>query len=118
MTSVLDRAKAHYGAAELREIDVPEWGDESGPLVLGYRRATLRELADASQAADGNMVMTNAYIVAMKALGKDGKRLFNTADARELARTADPTVITRIAAAMAPGAGAVTAETLDDAEKN
>ena len=30
----IDRAVAHFSAQEVRTIEVPEWGDEDGPLVI------------------------------------------------------------------------------------
>ena len=39
----IERAVAHFSAQEFRAIEVPEWGDDDGPLVIYVEPFTLRE---------------------------------------------------------------------------
>jgi len=41
--SVIDRAKAHFSAKEVKVIEVPEWGDEGKSLMVYSKPMTLAE---------------------------------------------------------------------------
>lgn len=103
------RISAQFGADELHQIEVPEWGEPGKPLVIHYRRATLRQISEAGKRSDDQFVL-NARLVAMKALDDKGTRLFTSADTQFLLDEADPSVIARIANAISGGVSAEEAE--------
>ncbi len=107
-----ERIAAQFGGEDLHQVEVPEWGEDGKPLVVYYRRATLRQISDAAKLANGDQFLINARLVAAKALDVNGKPLFRQIDAAFLMDSADPTVIGRIANAMS---GSVSG---DEAEKN
>lgn len=106
------RIAAQFGGEELHAIEVPEWGEPGAPLLIHFRRASLRQISEASKLAGGDPFMMNARLIAMKALDETGKPLFKMVDAQFLLDSADPAVVARIAGAIS---GGVTAE---EAEKN
>ena len=77
--SVIDIAKSHFENLGVQSIEVPEWKDEHGnstiiywnPINLSEKNILFKKsdnLSDVSILAD---------ILVMKALDKDGKKLFN-----------------------------------------
>ena len=42
--SAIDRAKAHFKSLQIKAIEVPEWGDENGPLIVYVEPFTLKGL--------------------------------------------------------------------------
>ena len=49
----IDRAVAHFSAQEVRTIEVPEWGDDDGPLLIYVEPFTLREQGRLHNASNG-----------------------------------------------------------------
>ena len=103
--SVLDRIKAHGGRAELRSVEVPEWGDKDGPLVIYYRRPNLDHVAEAAAACPNSPVHQNLDVLVQIASNADGSPFFQEGQpgtpwrlqARlTLASEADPRVLSRI----------------------
>jgi len=97
--SILDRVKAHSDPTKVRTVEVPEWGDDSGPLVIHYTMVTLKELGE-TRSTSTDPFRQNAEIICMKACGADGKPLFRRIDALDLMENAAPEVVMRIADAM------------------
>lgn len=110
------RIAGHFGGADVHRIEVPEWGEAGEPLVVCYRRANLRDIAEASRLADGDQFIANARLVAAKALDTDGKPLFRMVDATFLCEEADPAVVSRLAGAIT--SGVPTTAAVEAAEKN
>jgi hypothetical protein len=111
--SVIDRIRARHdrmSSGEARPFaDVPEWGDETGPLRVYWRPVTGRDMASVKQGGP----RTNAEIVALKAEGADGKRMFpDLDDIHTLYATADAAVLLRLALAM------MQVPSIQDAAKN
>ena len=98
----IDRAKSHFESLGVQHIEVPEWKDEAGntsviywnPITLSEKNKLFRKsenLSDVSILAD---------IVVMKALDKDGKKIFKLEDKMDLMTKVDSDVLSRIATAM------------------
>lgn len=103
---VMDRVRAHARTTEVRQIVVPEWGDETGPLVVFHTPVTLGDLEAARSGADGKPngdMRANAELVCLKACDKDGRALFRRIDALALMSEADPVVVLRVAGMMTSG---------------
>lgn len=94
--SILGRILKHAEQRGGGTVDVPEWGDESGPLVIHYDRVSLAHVAEAARAAAGNPVRQNVEIFVQVARGADGKPLFKRAEVLDLMDSADPMVLGRV----------------------
>ena len=100
--SILDRAKSHFENIGVQSIEVPEWKDEDGkPTVIYWNPIILFEKNKLFKKSD-NMsdVSILADIVVMKALDKDGKKIFKLDDKMELMTKVDSDVLSRIATSM------------------
>ena len=100
--SILDRAKTHFENIGVQSIEVPEWKDEDGkPTVIFWNPINLFEKNKLFKKSD-NMsdVSILADIVVMKALDKDGKKIFKLDDKMELMTKVDSDVLSRIATSM------------------
>ena len=100
--SILDRAKSHFENIGVQSIEVPEWKDEDGkPTVIFWNPINLFEKNKLFKKSD-NMsdVSILADIVVMKALDKDGKKIFKLDDKMELMTKVDSDVLSRIATSM------------------
>jgi len=96
---VIDRAVAHFQNREVRIIEVPEWGDENGPLEVYVAPFTLREQTrlqkSSGNGADANVL---ADVLIMKALDSGGEKLFTLEDKQAIKDKVDATVLARVAA--------------------
>ena len=112
--SIIDRAKSHFESIGVQSIEVPEWKDEDGkasviywnPINLFEKNKLFKKsenLSDVSILAD---------IIVMKALDKDGKKVFKLEDKQTLMEKADPNILQRIAQKM------VLVPSIDDLKKN
>ena len=100
--SILDRAKSHFENIGVQSIEVPEWKDEDGkPTIIFWNPINLFEKNKLFKKSD-NMsdVSILADIVVMKALDKDGKKIFKLDDKMELMTKVDSDVLSRIATSM------------------
>ena len=80
--SVLDIAKSHFENLGVQSIEVPEWKDENGnPSIIYWNPITLSEKNKLFKKSD-NMLDAGilADILVMKALDKDGNKLFKAED--------------------------------------
>lgn len=97
--SVLDKLKSHYQALGVQSIEVPEAADEDGkPLVIYWSPLTLAEkkkLTDkATSITDVGLL---ADVVILKAMDKDGKKLFSLEDKLDIMHKVSSDVIQTIA---------------------
>ena len=110
---IISRARLHFRADERRAISVPEWGEESAPLVLYARPVTLADKKRLhNRYKDGGLQEMYVHALIDKAEDEAGKPAFTLDDKRSLMHAVDPNVVERIAAQIL---GAVSPE---DAEKN
>jgi hypothetical protein len=100
--SVIDSAKAHFESLGVQSIEVPEWKDEHGnPSKIYWNPINLYEKNLLFRKSD-NMsdVSILADILVMKALDKDGNKLFKAEDKLALMYKVDSDVLSRVATAM------------------
>lgn len=113
MSSIIERAKAHYSALPTDAIKVPEWGTGDAPLVVTWKKMTVRDEERIYATVDGRPApggTVRMRAVMLKACGEDGKRLFDEMDEHALRFEVDGEVIGRIANAILFRAGLVDAD--------
>ena len=98
----IDRAKAHFESLGVQQIEVEEWVDEDGkPSIIYWNPITLSEKNKLFKKSDNlNDVSILADILVMKAIDKDGNKLFTLEDKLALMHKVDSDVLSRIATAM------------------
>lgn len=99
MSQLIDRVRAQ-AAQHGGVVEVPEWGDDNGPLQIHYGRISLRHISDAARMAPNDQVRQNIEVFCMIARDVDGMALFNRAEAVMLMEDADPAVLVRIMSQM------------------
>tara|TARA_R100000008_G_scaffold42602_1_gene24594 strand:- start:48 stop:389 length:342 start_codon:yes stop_codon:yes gene_type:complete len=97
--SVIDRAKSHFESLGTQSMEVPEWKDDDGnPTVIYWNPITLAEKKRLFQKSDNlNDVGILADIILMKAIDKDGKKLFTLEDKIALMHKVDSDVLAKVA---------------------
>lgn len=111
MSTILERAKAHYESLPRLDIKIPEWGDETGPAVITWTPLTVRDqeriyAPDADgRTAGGGLVRLRAVMV--KSCDFNGKLLFDGMAEHDLRHSVDGDIVGRIANAILYGAGLV-----------
>lgn len=100
MGSPIERAKAHW-AEKLsegpRRIEVPEWGDESGPLEIFVHPANLKQRNKIFQKAKGDDLEALADTIILRAKDSNGMSIFHPSDRGALVSDVDPDVLARVA---------------------
>jgi len=110
---ILERVKAHREALGRREIEVPEWSDDDGAATILYSSpVTLAEMRKWYKGISGEDISVLVDVVISKAEDKDGAKVFTLEDKQPLLRTAEFTVLSRVATAM------LDHDDADDLEKN
>jgi molybdopterin-guanine dinucleotide biosynthesis protein A len=96
---VIDRATAHYKKQDRLEVLVPEWGEESDPLVVYVHPMTMAEVNMMKKIASkkASNIEQAANIIVVKAKDADGNRLFKLGDRDRLMQECDYKVVSRIA---------------------
>ena len=97
--SVIDRAKSHFESLGTQSMEVSEWKDDDGnPTVIYWNPITLAEKKRLFQKSDNlNDVGILADIILMKAIDKDGKKLFTLEDKIALMHKVDSDVLAKVA---------------------
>ena len=100
--SIIDRAKSHFEGLGIQSIEVPEWKDDEGkPTIIYWNPITLSEKNKLLKKSDTlNDVSLLADVLIMKALDKDGNKVFTLEDKLVLMHKTDPDVLTKIATLM------------------
>ncbi len=99
---IIDRAKSHFESLGVQSIEVPEWQDEQGnPTIIYWQPITLAEKKKLFNKTENlNDAGLLADVVVMKALDKDGNKLFSLEDKLALNHKVDSDVLSKIAVAM------------------
>ena len=99
---LIDRAKSHFESLGIQSIEIAEWKDEAGnPSVIYWNPITLSEKNKLFKKSDNlNDVSILADILVMKAIDKDGNKLFTLEDKLALMHKVDSDVLSRIATEM------------------
>lgn len=94
----IERARSHFEAREIKEIHVPEWGDESGePLKIFAKPLTLAETSKLYKMSKEDDLTMMAYVLIYKALDANGDKLFDVGDKQLLLNNVDREVLVRVA---------------------
>tara|TARA_R110000772_G_scaffold64777_1_gene144712 strand:- start:212 stop:544 length:333 start_codon:yes stop_codon:yes gene_type:complete len=95
---MIERARAHFEAQELKQTEVPEWADEKGnPAIIYSEPLTLQDRKVLAKFSDGDDMEFLVRLVILKCLTSDGQKVFDLSDKPTLMNKADPAVITRLA---------------------
>ena len=100
--SILDNARSHFENIGVQSIEVPEWKDENGnPSIIYWNPINLYE-KNVLFKKSGSMsdVSILADILLMKALDKDGNKIFKAEDKLALMYKVDSDIVAKIANAM------------------
>lgn len=94
----IDLAKAHFKTLQTKTIEVAEWGDENGPMMIYVEPFTLKDKAklQAVTKISGSEIDALVELVVMKALDKNGDKLFTIDDKHALRNAVDSRVLERI----------------------
>ena len=89
--SVLDKAKAHFDSIETKVIEVEEWDCTiyATPFTMGEKKKLWKHAKE-----DDIEFMVRTLL--LKALDKDGEKMFDLADKITLMNHVDPNVIVRV----------------------
>tara|TARA_R110000824_G_scaffold66023_4_gene171616 strand:+ start:2299 stop:2619 length:321 start_codon:yes stop_codon:yes gene_type:complete len=89
--SVLDNAKAHFDKLETKVIEVEEWDTViyATPFTMGEKKKLWKHAKE-----DDIEFMVRTLL--LKALNKDGEKMFDLSDKITLMNHVDPNVIVRI----------------------
>ena len=94
---VLENAKKHFDALGVNKIEVPEWGDENGPLIIYSEPCTLADKGKIKTRADRDgEINALVYILILKAQDAQGEKLFTIEDKQALKTKVDPDVLSRV----------------------
>ena len=108
---IIENAKQHFQQKETKHIEVPEWGDENGPLIIYAEPLTLNDKQRVyAKAKDGDLIAL-AFVLIWFAKDKDGEKLFTIEHKHALLNKVDPNVLARIANII------LEAETIDQLKK-
>jgi hypothetical protein len=104
---ILDNAKSHFDKLETKAIEVPEWDSiiYATPFTMGEKKTLWKFAKD-----DDFEFMVRTLI--LKALDKDGNKLFDISNKVDLMNNASPDVITRIVGEIS------ISQTIEDMEGN
>lgn len=110
---IIERVKAHRDALGRKEIEVAEWLDEGGEATILFARPiTLGEMRRWYKGINGDDVSVLVDVIIAKAEDVDGEKVFSQEDKPILLRTAEYSVLSRIAGQM------LDHSSMDDIEKN
>jgi hypothetical protein len=96
MSKTLEKISNHYQraiAGDLEKITVPEWDMD----IYCKKTYAFRDEAKVIELQQGKTVEALVESLIVKALDKDGKKLFHDADRINLMNEADPSVIIKVA---------------------
>jgi hypothetical protein len=94
----IERARSHFEAREIKQIEVPEWGDENGePLKIFAKPLTLAETSKLYRMSKEDDLTMMAYVLIYKALDENGDKLFDVGDKQLLLNNVDREVLVRVA---------------------
>ena len=111
---VLDNVVGHFERTGTKVIEVPEWGDDNGPLMIYATAFTMDEQRRLRSKNKGDLDDPSVLVdlLILKALDSEGNKLFDLADKPTLMRKADANVLARVATEVTGVADA------EDARKN
>jgi len=99
---IIDRAKSHFESLGVQSIEVEEWQDDKGqPTIIYWQPITLAEKKKLFNKTENlNDAGLLADVVIMKAIDKDGEKIFSLEDKLPIMHKVDSDVLSKIAIAM------------------
>jgi len=99
---LIERAKSHFESLGVQSIKIEEWTDEHGkPSIIYWNPITLSEKNKLFKSSNNlNDVSILADVVIMKAIDKEGKKLFSIDDKIIIMNKVDSDVLSKIATSM------------------
>ena len=98
--SVIDRVKDHFENQGIKTIEVAEWGEEGKPLMIYCKPFTLAEKRNLIKGRTADDLGIFVDVITLKALDKDGNKLFKLDDKKTLYNNASTDVIAKVAQQM------------------
>lgn len=116
----IERIKQHWAdrITEVRQIAVPEWGDDDGPLLIFVKPTNLAQRGKLFKLANNDSLDAVAETLILRARKEDGTSIFAPADREALMTSCDPDVLTRVASEINSDINAASQDELEDAAKN
>ena len=99
---IIDRAKSHFESLGVQSMEVPEWEHDKGqPTVIYWNPITLAEKKKLFNKTENiNDAGLLADVVIMKAIDKNGEKIFSLEDRLAIMHKVDSDVLSRIAVTM------------------
>lgn len=94
---IIENAKQHFQQKEIKHIEVPEWGDENGPLIIYAEPLNLNDKQRVYQKAKDGELLSLAWVLIWFAMDKDGENLFTIEHKHALLNKVDADVLSGIA---------------------
>jgi hypothetical protein len=110
--SVIDRIKAKHKAAGRKSKEIPEWGDDAGPLVVYWTPLTIEEQGVIYRATQKSGLAGLARALVLKCEDDAGNKIFDEEDYIALRKAADGKTVAEVANAI------LDVESVKDMEKN
>lgn len=96
---ILANAKRHLkeGKSDLQHLEVPEWGDDTGPAVIYYYPVmSCAEKSQVLTAHDKDPIDALVMTLILRARNEQGEKLFRPVQRQELRRSMDSNVLARV----------------------
>lgn len=95
--SALENAINHFNSLGTQKIEVPEWGDENGPLIIYADPCTLADKGKIKVRAERDEIDGLIYVLILKAKDAQGEPLFTLEDKHALKTKVDPDILSAVA---------------------
>lgn len=96
MSNIAERIRNHRQKIKDLEIQIPEWGDESGPLKVWVGSPNLETRSEISKLAKDSDLKAFSFAVTKCCKDEDGKRIFDIQDRLAMEKEGDPSVVIRV----------------------
>ncbi len=97
MSKLIEKAKEHFENKDIKVIEVPEWGDDTGPAKIFAKPLTLSETSKLYKMSKEDDLTMMAYVLIYKALDENGDKLFDLGDKNALLNSVDREVLVDVA---------------------
>lgn len=97
---ILKNAKEHFNeiSGTLRKIEVPEWGDESGPAVIYAKPLNMAQKSEIFALSNADKLGESLFLkIYHMARNEDGSRIFKRTDSSTFLIDIDPDIVSNVA---------------------
>lgn len=97
--AILANARKHFDKLRKQSVEVPEWGDDSGPLVANFDPATLRQRQEIEKRSGNSEARRLALAVILLLKDDSGNPVFedDAVSLNTLESAVDSQVVARVA---------------------